>query len=184
VATMVRMFAAMLSVLPREHVSGCGSTKRRVLTLATVLVTVLGWEAQASAQLPNDTSAVDQYVEDVPDAGGSVDVRTANSTRGGTASADGIDLPSSVASALKQEGGRDAESLRQLATSPVYGAPRDRLGRMESSRETLDLVTSGRLDGEAPTTAIGTRLLGLLAALAVISAVALAAVLLRRRRSF
>ncbi len=173
--------------------------KSRPLVLAMMLVTVLASAGQASAQLPDDASAVDQYVEDLPGAGGSSGVGVGKGGTGGTGSGSGVRLSSVAASALQQYGGRDAEILREVATSPVYGAPQDRLGGKKVSRDTRERIHSGEFDpggasaglspGDAVTAAVGAveggdsaRLAGLLAALLIISGGGLAAVALRYRR--
>ena len=206
---MLVMSVVMMIFMPRrEPRTGRRSTKRPWLVAATLFITVLAWAGPASAQLPNDASAVDQYVEDMPEAGGSSGVGIGNGSAGGaggTGSGGGAALPSGIASALQRDGGRDAEILREVATSPVFGAPQDRLGGKRGSREAREAIRSGELGGDTPggvsggtgglsagdalTTAIGAvqggdsgRLAGLLAALAVISAGALTAAGLRHRR--
>lgn len=91
----------------------------------TGLVLVLALAAAPAALAdPNDpldqVSSVDQYVEDIPSAAGSMP------TGGGPGVGDDPrrPLPADVATALDDRGGPDAGALGRLATSPALGAPR------------------------------------------------------------
>jgi hypothetical protein len=76
---------------------------------------LLAWAGQAYAQTPDDASAVDQYVEDVPTSKGS--------TRPGQGKSTKTTLTPSVSSQIEAEGGSDADLLREVASSSDYGAP-------------------------------------------------------------
>lgn len=75
------------------------------------------------------TSAVAQYIEEMPTASGP----RASGPRTGTSAPSAGELQASVLSAearteLSREGGPIAERLEEVATSPSYGAPTERLG--------------------------------------------------------
>ena len=71
--------------------------------------------AETRRQPPPDTSAIDQYVEGVPTAGGGV----ANGVGKNRAKA----LPRRVSALIARDGGSDAETLGEIASSSTYGAP-------------------------------------------------------------
>jgi hypothetical protein len=161
---------------------------RRPAIAALALATLLACAGQASAQTPDDSGAVDQYVEDIPTAGGSaVPGREAPKQKG--------KLKPSVAASIDSDGGADAPALAELATSPDYGAGA-KLGRSKGSRLGVhnEVVESGdpELDVSnraALTSAVsaaqgaGTaRLAGFLAVLFGISVATLGAAALRHRR--
>jgi hypothetical protein len=167
--------------------------KRGFLVGLTVVGTLLALTGQASAQSPCGVSAVDQYVECIPTGDG-------RNSSGANQSGQGPSGPlsPSVAAELESTGGDDAEVLRQVATSPRYGAPSKPAASDPSSS------THGRISGEAlaaadpdSDTSAGdavsaavsavqggdaARLVGLLVALFVISAVALALSAVRQKR--
>lgn len=150
----------------------------------TLLVTLLLSAGPASAQRPDDSAAVDQYVEDVPTSGGS------EISGGGSSEPESTPLPPDAASALQAEGGEDAGVLERIATSSAYGAPKaklEALGSEASGRPLrpedepsagggLSAAVSAVQGGEAG------RLVGVLVALLVITALAVAGAALRQRR--
>lgn len=93
----------------------------RLLRLAALTIGVLVawsiWAAQAYAQTPDGPAAVDQYVEDVPTSGGSA---IPGSTKHPPKKSS---LPHRVSSQIASQGGSDAAILRDIASSPDYGAP-------------------------------------------------------------
>jgi hypothetical protein len=96
---------------------------RAALIRVTAVSVALAFAAPAAAQdpppvapPPPDDSAISQYVEGVPAAGGT---KTPGVGRRGKPKA----LPTAVRAALNASGGSDAPALQQLATSPDLGAP-------------------------------------------------------------
>jgi len=84
--------------------------------------------AALAAGSPRDSGVYDQYTEQIPTAGGShhsggpAGGGGSGPTGGGsgpTAPAESIVLPDN----LKKDGGADAKTLREIATSPRFGAP-------------------------------------------------------------
>ncbi len=88
----------------------------------------------AAAELPDDFSAADQYVETLPTSGGPSPTKDRKGGR--------TRLPAAVQAKLDAEGGRDAASLEEVATSDRFGAPQaqgagaDNNKRGRSSRST------------------------------------------------
>jgi hypothetical protein len=74
----------------------------------------LAWTGTA---LADDSGLVDQYTEQVPTASGPTGT---GHNSGGTG---GATLPTSVQTQITDQGGNDKEILKQVATSPRYGAP-------------------------------------------------------------
>jgi hypothetical protein len=91
---------------------------RRVVALSSLMLA--GWPAQALADTspppPGNYAAVSVYIEMVPTATGS-------KPTGGTTRKPRAHLPARVQRRINREGGADAPVLKQLATSPGYGAP-------------------------------------------------------------
>lgn len=151
-----------------------------------VAVTLLAVAERASAQAP--PSAIDQYVEDPPDAGGTT-------SAGGPPSS--TKLPTGVSSEIEGQAGGDAPLLTAVATSSQYGAPQRRLtkGGSDGGRSVRgeDLAAAdAQTDvsaGEALEAAAGAvqggdslRIVALLAGMLVITLVALVTAALRVRR--
>ena len=95
-----------------------------------VCASVLTFASTAGAQSP--PSAVDQYVEDPPSAGGSTPKGNKPSSGGsggggsggaGSAPSGATKLPPRVQTEITESGGNDAELLTRIATAPEYGAP-------------------------------------------------------------
>lgn len=129
------------------------------MTAACVLLLALAVPVYASAApSPDDYSAVDQYVETVPGAGGPQAGSDEPSRRA---------LPPGVAGLLETEGGNDSELLIELASSESLGAPQKRLSgaRLEASPAWLSAAV-GASGGSAP---------WLLAGLLVVTALAVTA---------
>ena len=134
--------------------------------------------AASAAGSPQDSGVYDQYTEQIPTAGGSHHSGTTGGpgtgSGPGTSGGAGIVLPAN----LKKDGGNDAKTLREVATSTRYGAPngRCRFRRSSSSAEAglsaaLGAVTDGS-DG---------RMVGLFVALLAVTAVSLGIAASRRR---
>ena len=130
-------------------------------------------------------SVYDQYTEQVPAANGPHNTSSGgpgapggSGGSGGTSGGGGgaaIVLPAS----LNQDGGKDAKTLREVATSPRFGAPNSTLqlpadstqNRQASASAALNAVTDGS-DG---------RMIGLFVALLAVTAVSLGIAAARRR---
>jgi hypothetical protein len=136
--------------------------------------------AASAAGSAQDSGVYDQYTEQIPTAGG-------NQHSGGTPAPPGsggtgsgptgsIVLPAS----LPKDGGKDAKTLREIATSPRYGAPNGTESLPESSSSSpaalsaaIGAVTDGS-DG---------RMVGLFVALLAVTAVSLGFAAAARRRT-
>lgn len=141
----------------------------------TAVATAALFPATAAAQAPppEDVPAASAYVEAIPTGRGS--------RPSGAAGGNGRSLDPRVEATLEREGGSDAPVLRDVATSPAYGAPEKRARPQARLRETDE---AGALSAVVPSVdgdAEG-RLLALLAAIAAI-AIAAAAVAARQRRA-
>jgi hypothetical protein len=94
----------------------------RYSIVGAVVVVALATAGSAAAQRPpDDISGVDQYTEDLPTGSGSQPT--------GTGGGKPRPLPPSVVKDLRRSAGGDADLLEQIATSPAFGAPGDRLSR-------------------------------------------------------
>ena len=161
---------------------------RRWLVGLAVCVSVLAFAGPVAAQAP--PSAIDQYVEDPPNAGG----MTPNGNRpgGGTRN-----LPPGVVAQIQKLGGSDAALLTQIATSPAYGAPTSALngqkgaaaagrpfGEVAGADPRADVSAGDSLAAAASAVQGGdaARLVVLLFVLAAITLGALATAALRQRR--
>jgi hypothetical protein len=162
-------------------------TGRRALVLAaSVAATLLAAPGLAHAQLPDDPSAVDQYVEDVPVGGGKAYPGMSQPSK--------ASLPQGVTQQIASEGGSDAPLLTEIATSSAYGAPQKRLAKPRSGASSGDGEPAAGDDGEPSSGVLSTavtaaeggdskRLLGLLLALLAISVATIVAVAARHRKS-
>jgi hypothetical protein len=148
---------------------------------AATLVAAVAALALSSSALASGTGLIDQYVEDIPSAGGSQHAGgaggpTGGSGSGGSGSISGgaaIVLPAAVAHAK----GKDAQKLRDVASSPRYGAPRSTVPIPEASSADAGLTNAvsavaGGGDG---------RMIGLFIALLAVTAVSLGLAAARRR---
>jgi hypothetical protein len=184
------------------------SGRRWIIGLA-VCASVLTFASTAAAQSP--PSAIDQYVEDAPSAGGSTPKGNKPSTGGsggaGSAPSGATKLPPRVQTEITKSGGQDAELLTRIATAPEYGAPTPGLkadknrrakGRGSSSAKRTG-QTLGEVRGADPRTDVSAgdtltaavsavqggdaaRLVALLLVLAAITIGALVTAGLRQRR--
>ena len=162
-------------------------TGRRALVLvASVAATLLVAPGLAHAQLPDDPSAVDQYVEDVPAGGGKAYPGMSQPSK--------TSLPQGVTQQIASEGGSDAPLLTEIATSSAYGAPQKRLAKPGSGASSGDGEPAAGGDGEPSSGVLSTavtaveggdskRLLGLMLALLAISIATIVAVAARHRKS-
>src|SRR5688572_22370710 len=156
------------------------SRPRRAVVAVIALAAFGGWAADARAQCtPDDQSAECQYVEDIPQSGGSQPSGGSGDGGGaGSGSSPGVEPPLSPAVLAKIEasGGRDARLLEQIATSEAYGAPKEpaRLGSAQIPA-TDKLQRGSALSAAASAVGSGeTALVVLLAGLIAVSVAALA----------
>jgi hypothetical protein len=146
------------------------------------------WLAPAAlAQSGNvqDSGVYDQYVEQIPGATGSHHAGSGGvpggsggsgiDGSGGTgATGNAIVLPSN----LDKDGGKDAKRLREVATSPRYGAPNSTVPLPDSSTQppaALSAAVNAVTDGSDG------RMIGLFVALLAVTAVSLGVAASRRR---
>lgn len=173
--------------------------KRHVLVFATVLLSVLGAPTGAYAQAACDASAVDQYVECIPTSDGD-DANNESGAGGGGNGGGGTTLSPSVSSQIDSQAGSDAPLLKEVASSPRYGAPTKKLkvpaatgtnGKARIGKEQMvqadpqaDVSAGDALSAAAGAVGSGdaARLIGLLVALFLVSAATLAAAAARQKR--
>ncbi len=157
--------------------------RRGLLVLAAVIgATLLAGTGQAYAQTPPDSGGVDQYVEDVPTAGGS--------TVPGKGKDKDETIAPSVATQIDEQGGADAPLLTEIATSSDYGAgpkfgPKTANEDVSSAAPEAD-VSSTAAAASAVSAVQGAgmaRLAGFLFVLFGISIATLVAATLRQRRA-
>jgi hypothetical protein len=153
--------------------------KRFFAGVGLVACACLFWLAPAAsaAGSPQDSGVYDQYTEQIPTAGGShhsgsgpTGPGSGSSTSGPTGS---IVLPAN----LTKEGGKDAKALREVATSPRYGAPDGTAPLPESSAGSpaaLSAAVGAVTDGSDG------RMIGLFVALLAVTAVSLGIAAARR----
>jgi hypothetical protein len=101
--------------------------------------------AVAAVDSPDDFSAADEYVETVPTARG-----PHVATRPHRSGASG--LSRATAARLRRSGGRDAQLLAQLATSPALGAPQEHAAGARKAAHTKGRGRPGR--GASTSTAV------------------------------
>jgi hypothetical protein len=145
-----------------------------------LVVAVFTWTEAAWAQVPDDVAAVDQYRETIPTGAGGTGV--------GTGTGDAAPLSSGTRADLSREAGEFATTLEEIATSPALGAPSGSLDRRGPSVRPDDDESSGALDPSAASAAVSAvsgdaegRVVGLLIALLVISALVAGGAALRQR---
>ena len=138
--------------------------------IAPVTLTVaLGPAPAVAAGPPLPVPALAQYVESLPTSAGPI-VTAAVKPRAGT-------LPGAVREKVATYGGPDAETIEEIATSSVYGAPQTELtrpgrGHSESQRGTTE--TPQALPATFQTDGSGTSRVPILTTLMLASAVAMA----------
>jgi hypothetical protein len=136
--------------------------------------------AAGAANGPGQSSGVyDQYTEQIPTAGGNHQAGAGGGGAGGgggptTNGGGGIVLPSNLTS----DGGKDAKTLRELATSPRFGGPAKTVPLPESAAQSpagFSAAVNAVTDGS------GGRMVGLFGALLAVTAVSLGIAAARRR---
>ena len=145
------------------------------------------WLAPAAAAQSSgnqDSGVYDQYTEQIPTANGPHNTSSGGggpsapgsggtpSTGGGTGSA--IVLPANV----DKDAGKDAKKLREVATSPRYGAPSSTVPLPDSSTKSSAALTAAV---DAVTDGSDGRMIGLFVALLAVTAVSLGIAASRRR---
>jgi hypothetical protein len=131
----------------------------KALSWTGALAGVLLWTATAGAASPppppEDVPAVSAYVELVPTSRGSRRP-SAGATKRGT-------LPREVEELLARQGGRDAPLLKEVATSPAYGAPTDRVRERKQTKLPAEPADESTLGSAVSVATDGSddRLLGL-----------------------
>jgi hypothetical protein len=150
----------------------------KALSWTGALAGALLWTPTAAAASPppppEDVPAVSAYVELVPTSRGS------RSTAAGAAKR--RSLPREVETRLARQGGRDAPLLKEVATSPAYGAPTGRVRERKQTKlpaEPRDETTLGSAVSVA-TDGSDDRLLGLGFVLLALTVAAGVAAYLRR----
>jgi hypothetical protein len=102
----------------------------KALSWTGVLTGALLWTGTAGAASPppppEDVPAVSAYVELVPTSRGSRSPNAPAAKRG--------KLPREVEARLARQGGRDAPLLKEVATSPAYGAPPRRVRERKQTK--------------------------------------------------
>jgi hypothetical protein len=144
--------------------------------------------ALGALALPNaafgGNGLIDQYIEDVPTAGGTHHPGAgAGGTSGsGTSSPTGptVSLSGSVQTKLDKNGGDDAPLLNEIATSPSYGAPQETSGTVLTPTGSPDPLSAGV---SAITDGSDGRMLGLFVALLAVTAGSLGFAAASRRRT-
>jgi hypothetical protein len=140
--------------------------------------------ASAAIALPGAAFAqtgglIDQYIEDVPTSGGTHHAGTGGTgSTGSSAAVTPASLPSDVKTKLEDKGGKDSDILRQIATSPRYGAPPATSGAILTATSSPDLFSAAV---GALTDGGDGRMVGLFVALLAITAVSLGFAAARRR---
>ena len=148
---------------------------------------VLWLAPAAAAQSGNQDSGVyDQYTEQIPTADGPHNTNSSGPTvpgsgSGGTPSTGGgtgssIVLPTN----LDKDAGKDAKQLREVATSPRYGAPNSTVPLPDSSTKSPAALTAAV---NAVTGGSDDRMVGLFVALLAVTAVSLGIAAASRRRA-
>ncbi len=121
----------------------CGGSRLPELglpvTIAALIVSLALVPSTAAANLRDDVPAADQYVEDVPTSRGPN--ATEDTSSQGSEKVKKRSLPANVETRLANQGGQAATKLKQIATSPEFGAPRSKLsGHINSKPSVLSAV--------------------------------------------
>lgn len=116
-------------------------------TFAALIVSFALAPSVMATSLPTDVPAADQYVEDVPTSRGPNAPEDSNSP--GSRRAKSRSLPAHLESRISNLGGKDAAKLKQISTSPDFGAPRRKLsdGRVNLRPSVMSAVAGDAKDG-------------------------------------
>jgi hypothetical protein len=147
-----------------------------VRIVAALLAALLLMPAAAfAAESPDDFSAADQYVETLPTSEGPSATKEGKEGR--------TQLPAAVKARLAKQGGKDAASLEEIATSGRFGAPQETGGSADKKG------SSSRSATAVPTASVkavrdsGEDLLWLLFALVAITGLMVGAVAYQRYKN-
>lgn len=139
--------------------------------------------AAAAAGSPQDSGVYDQYTEQVPAANGPHNTSSsggaAEPSNGSGSPTGGATAPIVLPATLDDEGGKDAKTLREVATSPRYGAPEVTVPLPEKSTKSPPATLSAAVN--AATDGSDGRMVGLFVALLAVTAVSLGFAAARRR---
>jgi hypothetical protein len=128
-------------------------------------------------------SVYDQYTEQVPAANGPHNTSSggpgAPGGSGGSGGTSGGGAAIVLPASLNQDGGNDAKTLREVATSPRFGAPNSTLQLPADSTQNSQASVSAALN--AVTDGSDSRMVGLFVALLAVTAVSLGFAAARRR---
>jgi hypothetical protein len=135
--------------------------------------------AASAAGSPGDSGVYDQYTEQIPTAGGNQHSGTGGPGAGGPSTpgpTESIVIPAN----LTKDGGKDAKTLREIATSPRYGAPSG-TGSLPEGSSSSEPAFSAAIG--AVTDGSDGRMVGLFVALLAVTAVSLGFAAASRRRT-
>jgi len=99
----------------------------RFLSAAVLVLGAISWPGAALAAEPPPGSAVSQYVEVIPSASGGTVPPSASSSAATPSTPAAVVLPPVARKALARQPARQAKVLRDVATSPSFGAPQTKL---------------------------------------------------------
>ncbi len=134
--------------------------------------------AAVAAGSPQDSGVYDQYTEQIPTAGGQHHSGGTGGPGSGGPSTPGPTGSVVLPSNLNQDGGKDAKTLREIATSPRFGAPTPH-GSLPASSASSPASLSAAVG--AVTDGSDGRMVGLFVALLAVTAVSLGFAAARRR---
>jgi hypothetical protein len=131
-------------------------------------------------------SVYDQYTEQIPAANGPHNTSSGGPGAPGSSGSSGVSGGTSGGGAaivlppsLNQDGGKDAKTLREVATSPRFGAPNSTFQLPADSTENSQASVSAALNAVADGS--DGRMVGLFVALLAVTAVSLGFAAARRR---
>ena len=133
-------------------------------------------------------SVYDQYTEQIPAANGPHNTSSGGPGAPGSSSSSGVSGGTSgdgggaaivLPASLNQDGGKDAKTLREVATSPRFGAPNSTFQLPADSTENSQASVSAALNAVADGS--DGRMVGLFVALLAVTAVSLGFAAARRR---
>jgi hypothetical protein len=160
------------------HVGLTGAfTPRRFFALVVGVAALV----LTGSALATDPGLVDQYVEDIPTAGGTHHSGgSAGPTGSGGSTAGPTSAPATLSSGVKSDlktAGKDGEKLEEIATSARYGAPATAL----SDLSRVEPTAPSTLGAAASAVGGDGRMVGLFVALLAVTAVSLGFAAARRR---
>ena len=152
--------------------------RRRAFATA-LAVAALAWPGAAIGQ---NGGLIDQYIEDIPTAGGAHHPSGGSTGTGNSGTQAPAPPPATLSSAvqtkLDAKGGKDSDLLRQIATSPSYGAPPATSGQVPTPASSPDPLSAAV---GAVTNGGDGRMVGLFVAILAVTALSLGFAAARRR---